>query len=93
MLLEKTFDRDGRPKMSKQEQADWVGPTVAVAICMLTALVSPTISLPIAFVAMVSMALYYRRRQQSRIGMILAACGAAVIAAAIAFLIIRGRFR
>jgi cytochrome c biogenesis factor len=78
--------------MSKSAQEDWVSSTVAVAICLLTALVSPTISLPVALVAMVGMAFYYRRRQQSRIGMILAACGAAVIAVAIAFLIIRGRF-
>ena len=78
--------------MSKLAHDDWISSTVAVAICLLTALVSPNISLPIALLAMVGMTFYYRRRQQSRIGMILAACGAAVIAAAIAFLISKGRF-
>ena len=78
--------------MSKFAKDDWISSTVTVAICLLTALVSPKISLPVALVAMVGMAFYFRRLQQSRIGMILAACGAAVIAAAIVFLIAKGRF-
>jgi len=78
--------------MSKQEQTDWVSSTVAVAICLLTALASPIISLPAALVAMVGMAVYYRRRSQSWVGAGCAMAGAVVIAAAIAFLIIKGRF-
>jgi Flp pilus assembly protein protease CpaA len=78
--------------MNQDPQSDWVGSTVAVAICCLTALVSPRISLPVALAAMVGMAIYYRRRSHSWIGAGVALVGAAVIAMAIAFLLATKRF-
>ena len=65
---------------------------MAVGICMLTALVSPRISLPVALAAMVGMAIYYRRQNHSWIGAGVALVGAAVIAMAIVFLVVTKRF-
>ncbi|MHC1765914.1 MAG: hypothetical protein AB9869_16720 [Verrucomicrobiia bacterium] len=78
--------------MNKDQQSDWVSSTVTVGICCLTALVRPTISLPVALAAMVGMAIYYRRRSHSWIGAGVALVGAAVIAIAIAFLLATKRF-
>lgn len=65
---------------------------MAVGICLLTALARPTLSLPVAFAAMVGMGIYYRLRFQSWIGAGVALVGAAVIAIAIALLLATKRF-
>jgi hypothetical protein len=78
--------------MSKQGEDDWVSSTVTILVILTTALTKPSISLTVAFVAMMGMAFYYRRRSQSWLGTGLAMVGAAVIAGAIAFLLVKGRF-
>jgi hypothetical protein len=78
--------------MSKQDGMDWVSSTVTIVVVLTTALTKPSISLTVAFVAMMGMAFYCRRRSQSWLGTGFAIAGAAVIASAIAFLLVKGRF-
>jgi hypothetical protein len=70
----------------KQDDGDWVSTSITVAICMLTALANPWISMSVAFAAMVFLAFYYWRRYGNRTGSALAAAGAGVLLATIVVL-------
>lgn len=54
--------------MTKPECDDWVGPVVAVGLCLLAPLVRPVISLLVASVALLGMAFYYRHRARTWVG-------------------------
>ena len=71
--------------MTKSEHADWVGPSVAVGLCLLTPLVSPVISFLAAVVAMLGMALYYRRRNRTWVGTWAWLVGAVAVSMAIVY--------
>lgn len=70
----------------KKDDEDWVSTTITIAICMLTALANPWISMSVAFAAMVFLAFYYRRRYRHRTGSALAAAGAGVLLATLVVL-------
>lgn len=75
--------------MTRSEHADWVGPIVAVGLCLLTPLVKPIISLLAALVAMLGMAIYYRHRTRTWVGAWAALVGAVLVSMAIVYFIAR----
>jgi hypothetical protein len=74
--------------MTKPGHADWVGPMVAVALCLLTPLVKPVISLLVALIAMLGMALYYRCRTRAWVGTWALLVGAVVVSMAIVYFMV-----
>ena len=76
--------------MTKSEHADWVGPVVAVGLCLLAPLVRPVISLLFASAAMLGMAFYYRRRTRSWVGAWALLAGAVAVSMGIVYFMARG---
>ena len=76
--------------MTNPEHADWVGPVVAVGLCLLTPLVRPVVSLLVALAAMLGMALYYRGRTRSWVGTWALLAGAVAVSMAIVYFMARG---
>jgi hypothetical protein len=74
--------------MTRPAHADWVGPIVAVVLCLLTPLVHPVISFLVALVAMSGMAIYYRRRYRRRTQMWVGAWAALVGAVLVSMAIV-----
>ena len=75
--------------MIRSEASDWVGPAVAVGLCLLTPLVRPIVSCWIALVAMLGMALYYRRRTRTWVGPWALLTGAVAVSMAIVYFMAR----
>ena len=76
--------------MTRSEHADWVGPVVAVGLCLLAPLVRPVISFSAALVAMLGMAFYYRRLTRTWVGTWVLLAGAVGISMAIVYFMARG---
>jgi hypothetical protein len=77
--------------VKETKDSDWLSMIVGTLVPLLAALTSPWISLPIALVSMIALAVAYRRRSAGyKAGAVVAAVGAAVIAAAMVYLWTRG---
>ena len=73
------------------KDTDWLSIMVGTFVPLLAALTSPWVSLPIALLSMIVLAIVYRRRSAGyRAGAVLAVMGAAVIAAAMVVVWMRG---
>jgi hypothetical protein len=77
--------------VKETRDADWLSILVGTFVPILAALTSPWISLPVALVSMLVLAVVYRRRSAGyRAGAVLAVLGAAIIAAAMVVVWMRG---
>jgi len=76
--------------MKQSDDADWISVLVATTLPLLAALTSPWVSLPITLLALLAMSVYYARRSRSRVGPAACLLGAAVIAASMVYLWMRG---
>jgi membrane protease YdiL (CAAX protease family) len=71
---------------NEKQDIDWVSSSIAVALCLLTALANPWVSMSVALAAMVFLAFYYRRRYRDGIGPAVATAGAGVLLAGLVVL-------
>jgi len=77
--------------MKQAQDSDWIPVSVATTLPLLAALTSWRVSLPVTLVALLTMYVTYWRRSPMRAGAIIALPGAAVGAAAMVYLWMRGR--